>query len=227
MFYWSIKLFHVFRIPLELHASFFIVPLYLASESWKTSQWTGVYWSMLTCSMVFACVVLHELGHALAARRFGIETERILLLPFGGVAQLRRLPQTATRELLVTLAGPAVNFTIAALLLPLMTRAPFYGGIPNNARALLDYAVYFNAIMGTFNLIPVFPMDGGRLLRASLSYKLGFNKATRITAQLGTFLAVAIGSYSFLVYKNYHLAALFAFIAFASRKELKATYRES
>ena len=218
--HWTLKLFTVFGIPLELHVSFVIVPLYFANIGWQAHGWLGVYWSVITCAMIFTFVVLHELGHALAARRIGIETQSILLLPFGGIALFESMPKTPRQEILVTLAGPAVNFAIAALLWPFADGFDFENGFAINDQQLVNLALVFNLTMGLFNLVPVFPMDGGRLLRAGLTYAVGFPAATRFTSHLGVALALVGSACALYIWQNYHLAALLLFIAYMSRAEL-------
>ncbi len=116
---------------------------------------------------LFGCVVLHELGHALMARRFGIETLDITLYPIGGVARLQRMPRAPGAELLIALAGPAVNFAIVAALMGLEMLG--IGGMETDASlgGFLAGLVLVNLVLGLFNLIPAFPMDGGRVLRRS------------------------------------------------------------
>jgi Zn-dependent protease len=137
---------------------------------------------------VFACVLLHEYGHALMARAYGIHTRDITLYPIGGVARLERMPRSPGAELAITLAGPAVNLLIAGLLALVQ---PLFG-VSNLPGEFLANLLWVNLFMALFNLIPAFPMDGGRIFRALLSLKLGRANATEIAASLGQFLAVAL-----------------------------------
>src|SRR5262245_56226445 len=162
----------------------------------------------------FGCVVLHELGHALMARRFGIETEDITLYPIGGVARLKRMPRAPGAELLIALAGPAVNFAIAAALLGLQG----LGLAGSWLDGFVEGLVMVNLALGPFNLIPAFPMDGGRVLRAFLSGWLGRARATTIAASIGRALALAFGVYGLLSLNLLH-AALAAFIYLAAGSE--------
>jgi Zn-dependent protease len=156
----------------------------------------GGWESLLVTASVFGCVLLHELGHALAARRFGIGTEDITLYPIGGVARLQRMPTSPSAEMAIALAGPAVNFAIAFGLIGLS----LFAGASDLGLLLpfefLGALVYANLLLGCFNLIPAFPMDGGRVLRASLSNWLGRARATMVAAGVGRFLAVLFGVYS-------------------------------
>jgi Zn-dependent protease len=156
----------------------------------------------------FGCVLLHELGHALAARRFGIGTSDITLYPIGGVARLTRMPRAPGVELLIALAGPAVNLAIAAGLYPL---ARVTGGFPADLLAV-------NLVLALFNLIPAFPMDGGRVLRALMGGWVGRARATSFAATVGRMLAVGFGVYSLLSWAPFQ-AALAAFIYLAAGAE--------
>jgi Zn-dependent protease len=176
--------------------------------------------SVLLVASVFGCVLLHEFGHALTARRFGIETEDITLYPIGGVARLRRLPRAPGAELLITLAGPAVNLAIAFALGGLLTVGAgldVWSVFP--VAGFLATLAWLNLLLAGFNLIPAFPMDGGRILRAALSGWLGRLRATEVAAGIGQVLAVLFGVYS-LVNGPFIHVALAMFVYFAARNEL-------
>ena len=148
---------------------------------------------------LFGCVLLHELGHALTARRFGIGTRDITLYPIGGVASLTRIPRSPGAELLIALAGPAVNLAIAGGLVGLSMLGLFdVIGSQSLAGVFALNMLYVNLGLALFNLIPAFPMDGGRVLRAMLSGWLGRVRATEIAAGLGRTLAVLFGIYCLL-----------------------------
>jgi Zn-dependent protease len=171
----------------------------------------------------FGCVLLHEFGHALMARRYGIETEDITLYPIGGVARLQRLPRSPGAELLIALAGPAVNVALVMVLLGLMVLdlAP-----PDTLAGVFAVNLLFvNAVLAGFNLIPAFPMDGGRVLRALLSGWVGRVRATSIAAGLGRVLALLFGLYS-LFYGSWIQVALAAFIYMAAGGELAQVLAE-
>jgi Zn-dependent protease len=199
-------------INLYLHPTFLLLLLYVGATQ-------GGLPAMLLVSAVFGCVLLHELGHALTARRFGIGTADITLYPIGGVARLNRMPRKPGPELLIALAGPAVNLAIAAALwvalnlieaLGVFQDGPFEVLVPG----VLDILVIYNLLLAGFNLIPAFPMDGGRVLRAILSGWLGRLRATEIAASLGRWLAVAFGFWSLYHGQWLHMfLAAFIFIA--------------
>ena len=166
---------------------------------------------------LFGSIVLHELGHALMARRYGIGTADITLYLFGGVARLERMPRSAGPELLIALAGPAVNFAIVlGLTIVLALADPL--GLPT--LGFLAVVRNLNLVLGLFNLLPVFPMDGGRVLRALLSRPLGRLRATEAAAFLGRVLAV-VGGVFFLVNGLYQPLILAIFIYMAGSMELQ------
>ena len=194
---WSWRLGKIAGIPVNVHWTFLILIGWVLIDSWSRSQdpltaLAGVMFIVI----VFGCIVLHELGHALVARRFGIKTSDITLLPIGGVARLERMPDRPTQELQVALAGPAVNVVIAAVLY-------FVVGVgfpeaTNDAQKLVrsqfaQSILAFNVIVVVFNLLPAFPMDGGRVLRSLLAMRLPYARATRLAASIGQFMAIMFG----------------------------------
>lgn len=227
MLSWSINLFRVFGIRLAVHSTFVLLLVYVAWEGWQEAGWPGVGWSVAFTLLLFTCIVMHELGHSLTARHFGIGVRRILLMPIGGMAEFDAIPRQPSRELLITLAGPAVNFVLAALL---WAAIPFPANwlptaLPYSLAELGREIVLLNLVMGVFNLVPVFPMDGGRILRALLAMRLPYLKATRIAATLGKVLAVIFACYFAFVAHAYLAAALFVFIFMAGDLEYKYVKR--
>ena len=241
MLRWSINLFRVFGIQLAVHWSFLLLLAYFGHEGWKSGGFTGLCWSIGLILLFFVCVILHELGHSLTAQRFGVKVPRILLLPIGGMAEFDRIPRKPTQELLITIAGPAVNFALAAVLLPFAWSAIFSDR--EVAEYTLEYTVaqlcIANVVMGVFNLLPVFPMDGGRIFRALLAIKLPYLRATYWAVIVGKTLAglivLALGSYllfwSFRPHEAappanvYSLLVLFTFIFFVGDAEYRQTLR--
>jgi Zn-dependent protease len=213
---WNIG--RVAGIDLYLHPTFLLL---LALVAASQQSLLGV----VLLPAVFGCVLLHELGHALTARRFyGIQTEDITLYPIGGVARLERMPRKPGPELLITLAGPLVNLALAggfALLGGALGAVAPGSFLAELARMLL----WINLALAGFNLIPAFPMDGGRVLRALLSSWLGRLRATEIAAGLGRLLAMGFGFYSLLNGQLLH-AALAGFIYLAAWLELAKVREE-
>ena len=171
---------------------------------------------------LFGCVVLHELGHALAARRYGVATRDITLLPIGGVARLERIPRNPTHELVVALAGPAVNVVIALLIFLGLTAAH---GIEFTTRMFTLQGNFFaqlmtvNIFLVIFNMIPAFPMDGGRVLRALLATRLQYARATMLAARIGQGIAVLLGLSGVFVLGNPMLLLVGLFVFFGARAE--------
>ncbi len=169
---------------------------------------------------LFLCVVLHEFGHAFAARRYGIATRDITLLPIGGVARLERMPEKPAQELVVALAGPAVNVLIAALLLAGLAATGAYAegvALRPLAGSFWERLLAVNLLLAVFNLLPAFPMDGGRVLRAVLAVRLGRRRATRIAARVGQGAAVLLGLVGLLA--NPFLVVLAVFVFIGARSE--------
>lgn len=223
---WSINLFKVFGIQLAVHASFVLLLAYYGYEGWVESGVPGLLWSVGLISLFFVCVILHELGHSLTARRYGVRTSRILLLPIGGMAELEQIPRKPSAELLITVAGPAVNFVLVALLLPFAWHGIFSEeevALYSPAGLVIQLCIA-NLIMGVFNLVPVFPMDGGRILRALLAIRLPYLTATYWAVMVGRVLAVLLAGWA-LYRENYLLAVLFMFIFFAGSAEYRQTLR--
>lgn len=187
----------------------------------------GIAWPTLAHSVglllaVFACVLLHEYGHALAARAYGIPTHDITLLPIGGVARLERIPEHPVQELWIALAGPVVNVVIALALLP-FTSAAFSPETLATPRiswsGFIDELFTINLVLVSFNLIPAFPMDGGRVLRAVLAMALPYPQATAIAAGVGQVLAILMGIIG--LFTNWMLSIVALFIYFAAQGETR------
>jgi len=166
-------------------------------------------------------VVLHELGHSLMARRYGIETADITLYLFGGVARLQRMPRSAGPELLIALAGPAVNFVIAGVLFAMLSLAEF----PDAPSIFLAQVMITNLFLACFNLLPIFPMDGGRVLRALLSGWMGRLRATEVAGMIGRTVAV-VGGIACLLNGMWQLAILAAFVYVVGGMELSQVRAE-
>jgi Zn-dependent protease/predicted transcriptional regulator len=184
-------------IAVRMHATFLLLLVFVGWQHWLQDQSLGsVIGGVSFILALFTCVVLHEFGHALAARRFGIATRDITLLPIGGVARLERMPEEPLQELWVALAGPAVNVVIAVALYGVLTATA--GFVPavevDVARGpFLERLMFVNLALVGFNLIPAFPMDGGRVLRAVLATRMEYTRATQIAANLGQGIAFLFG----------------------------------
>jgi len=215
---WSWRVATVAGIPVRIHVTFglllvFIFVMHLAGGRDVAKALEGVGLILA----VFGCVVLHEFGHALAARRYGVRTRDITILPIGGVARLERIPEKPLQEIVVALAGPAVNLAIACLLLiPFTTAVGNFRGANAAADALqgnfLAELFAINVFLAIFNLVPAFPMDGGRVLRAVLATRLDYVRATRIAATVGQGIAFLFGLVGLFGNPMLLFVALFVFI---------------
>ena len=196
-FRWSWKLIRVAGIDVYLHGTFLLLIAFLAFGDFAVGRATVVVAGRtLLLLAVFATVILHEFGHALMARRFGVLTHDITLLPIGGIARLAKLPDSPKQQLLVALAGPAVNVGVAAGLfavLSVVNGTPSFAGVRGGAGPFLAQLMWINLSLAAFNLLPGFPMDGGRVLRALLATRLNSERATQIAARVGQVVAVLLG----------------------------------
>lgn len=218
---WSINLFRVRGIQLSVHSSFFLLLAWSANDGWKEDRFAGMAWYVGILLAFFVCVVLHEFGHSFTARHFGIGVRRILLMPIGGMAEFTSIPREPQRELLITLAGPAVNFVIAGLIWLVVPPAegPEYAA---SATGLLQLLLHWNLVMGVFNLLPAFPMDGGRILRALLAWKMPYVRATFWAATIGKIVCVIGALIAAFVSHSFLVTILFGFIFFAGEMEYRA-----
>ena len=193
---WSFPIARLFGSELRVHATFFLILIWAGWIGHGQGGSAGAIENVLFILALFACVVAHEYGHALMARRYGIRTPDITLLPIGGMARLERMPEKPAQEIAVALAGPAVNVVIwAVLMLVLGGRtvpldAMLAGG---DARAFLSRLAGVNLFLVVFNMLPAFPMDGGRVLRAALATRMGRVRATQVAAGAGRVLAIGMG----------------------------------
>jgi Zn-dependent protease len=224
---WSINLFRIRGITLALHVSFLLLLSYIAWEGWLEAGLEGAAWSVATLGTFFTCVVLHELGHSFTAMHFGIGVRRILLMPIGGMAEFESIPREPRKELLITIAGPAVNFAIAGALW-LVVGSPSHWSLSSYEADALGFAhllLHWNVLMGCFNLVPVFPMDGGRVFRALLATRLPYLRATFWATTVGKILAIVGALLAVFWWETYLTAVLFLFIFYAGEMEYRALLR--
>ena len=193
---WSFPIGRLFGSELRVHATFFLLLLWVGWVAYASGGWPAALENVLFVAALFACVVAHEFGHALTARRYGIRTPDITLLPIGGLARLENMPEKPGQEILVALAGPAVNVVIWAILVFLFgaeTRLEQLAEIEHTREGFLGRLALVNLFIAVFNLLPAFPMDGGRVFRATLSIFMDRVRATRAAAMGGQVIAFLLG----------------------------------
>lgn len=217
-------------IKIAIHWSFFILLIWVAGRNYMEGmEPASILLELSFVLAVFFCVLLHELGHALMAARFSVKTRDITLLPIGGVARLEKMPEKPIQEFLVAVAGPAVNVVIVLLLLPFILLGKGWPvAIDLEVISQSNYlanVILVNASLLIFNLIPAFPMDGGRVLRSLLAMRLPREKATRIAATTGQFFAVVFAIVG--LYFNPFLILIAVFIFMGARSEYKMVLEES
>ncbi len=229
----SIKLFRVWGIDIRMHLTFPLIVVWAAIQYGVLlgQGWAGAVFGIVVTLLLFVIVVLHELGHSYAALRYHVPVRRIVLLPIGGVAELERMPDKPSQELVVALAGPAVNFVLALLLwlvaqgvrlgdellpgpmLDLFERGALAGGA-----AVFRYVFIANLFLGIFNLVPAFPLDGGRVLRALLAMRMPYVRATSIAVSIGQAAAWLFGLWGVLS-GNFFTIILAVFVYLAAGQE--------
>jgi len=224
---WSWKLGRFAGIDVRVHATFLILLAWVALVSYQQVRTlSGTVNGVLFILAVFASVILHEYGHALTARRFGVQTREITLLPIGGVAQLERIPSEPRQELIVALAGPLVTVGIVLILWIILSAA----GLPTSTNVLLEGRAPFlsrlmwvNIWLAAFNIIPAFPMDGGRVLRSALAMRMPYGRATRIAAEVGKAFALIFGIIGLFSNPWLVLIALFIWMGAAAESAMVET----
>lgn len=207
-------------IPINVHWSFWLLPLLVLMSASPAGG--DVVFRLAILFLIFGCVILHELGHALMARVFKVRTYDITLYPIGGIARLEHMPRGSLAETAIALAGPAVNVVIAAGLFVLQATVGALLG--NFSGLLLQTLIYANVVLVLFNLLPVFPMDGGRVLRALLSAMLPYVQATKIAARIGQGFALLLALAGLYWGSTLILVAVFVF--FAAQAELMMVRRQ-
>jgi Zn-dependent protease/CBS domain-containing protein len=223
----SIRFARVAGIDLRIHFTFLIFIAWIGFTYFMQGGRVGAERGVLFMVLLFGCVVLHELGHALTARHFGIRTFDIILLPIGGVARLERIPEKPKQEFLITAAGPMVNVLIASLLILILRGQPTpeLGDLGIPQAGLLARLATANVFLAIFNLIPAFPMDGGRILRSLLAMRMDYVRATQISARIGQGLAVVFGVIGLFYNPFLIFIALFVYLG-AKQEATLAQVRE-
>ncbi len=222
---WSLKIGSVAGTAIRIHVTFLLFLAWIFGVSYIAGGPQAAWRGLLFMVLLFLCVLLHEFGHIFTARAFGVNTPDVILLPIGGVSRLERIPEKPSEEFLIAIAGPAVNVVIAALLvlvaganlqLDRLATLDISGG------GLIDQLAAVNLFLAVFNLIPAFPMDGGRVLRALLASRLGYVHATEIAAMIGQWVAFALGFLGLFFNPLLIFIAIFVYLAAAAEAHVVA-----
>lgn len=219
---WSVTIGSFMGTAVRIHITFLLLLGWIAFAAYQRGGAVAARDSVLFIVAIFICVVLHEFGHILTARRFGIVSPVITLLPIGGVADMEKMPDKPGQELLIALAGPAVNVVIAISLILFVGAVDVTNAIKigDPSTNLLERLAVVNIFLAAFNLIPAFPMDGGRVLRAALSIWLGKERATRIAALIGQGFAFVLGFLGLFGNPLLLFIAIFVYIAAAGEAQM-------
>jgi stage IV sporulation protein FB len=223
---WSLTIGSVAGTAVRIHVTFLLLLAWIFGVNYISGRPETAWSSLAFIMLLFLCVLLHEFGHIFTARAFGVRTPDVILLPIGGVARLERIPEQPRQEFLIAIAGPAVNVFIAIALI-------FAGGANFSAQhlaalesggvSMIDRLAAVNLFLALFNLIPAFPMDGGRVLRALLAARLGYVPATEIAARIGQLVAFALGFIGLFTNPLLIFIAVFVYLAASAEAHLVAT----
>jgi Zn-dependent protease len=216
----SWKIFTAFKIPVRLHISMVVIPFVAFTWVTDSGPW-GIVTSMGLVVLLFGSVLLHELGHALTARRFGVQTKDIILTPIGGMARIVNMPRSPVREILIALAGPVVSLAIATVAFMFTVAFVVVPIAPEVVQTGFSTLFTLNLMLGLFNLVPALPMDGGRILRGVLAIKRDYLSATILAARIGKIIAVIGGLAGVFYLKSWSLGLIALFIFFSAGQEVR------
>ena len=224
---WSLELGRIAGTAVRVHVTFLLFLAFIGILVYRANGPEAAWDSLAFIILIFICVVAHEFGHVLMARRFGARTRDVTLFPIGGVANIEHLPEKPSQEILVALAGPLVNLVIAVVIMLWFGHSldnEDFNSLGNVETSLALRIAAANLILMTFNLLPAFPMDGGRVLRALISLKWGRTRATRIAAGIGQIFAFALGFAGLFGNPLLIIIAAFIFIAAGGEAEAAALH---
>jgi len=222
---WSLNIGRVAGTVVRVHLTFLLFLGWIFAASYATGGAATAVDSLLFMLLLFLCVLLHEFGHIFTARAFGVSTPFVTLLPIGGVAQLERIPEEPGQEFLIAIAGPLVNVVITGLLVLVAgahLTSSAAASVDNMHIPLVDRLAAVNLFLALFNMIPAFPMDGGRVLRALLASRFGYVRATEIAASIGQFVAFALGFFGLMYNPILIFIAIFVYLAASSEAHMVA-----
>lgn len=216
---YTARLLTAFGIPVRIHATFPLALVAFGADGYLRAGWSEMFASIALVLVVFVCVVLHELGHSLRAVRYGVVVRDIVLLPVGGMARVERVPEIPRQEIAIAVCGPAVNVVIAAVIALVMWIRQHPFDLNND---FVSGVLVVNLALVFFNLIPAFPMDGGRILRGVLAMKLPYLDATRAAKNVGLVIAqlFALAGFASTMFIMLPLIAVFIFVGAISEENM-------
>ncbi len=217
---WSFKVGKLFGIPIRMHLTFLLLLLFIGITGFKQAGSDGAIWGMVAIVFIFFCVILHEVGHSLMAIHYGIKVKDIILLPIGGVSEMEEIPEDPRQEITISVIGPLVSFGLAILFFILSSATHQVLGFKQ--LSIYNHNVWanlfwINLILGAFNLLPAFPMDGGRVLRGILATGMDGWKATKIAVGVGQGFAILL--FFFGIFFNWWMALIAIFIYLGAEGE--------
>ena len=221
---WSFPVGRLFGIPIRVHYTFLLLLAFIWYVESSVLGAEAGFHSVLFWALIFACVLLHELGHSLVAQSYGLTITSIMLLPIGGVSQITELPRDPIKEVAITIAGPVVNFLIAGILLlfaKMIDPSLQFSEISLQSGSMIVDLFWANIMLGLFNIVPAYPMDGGRILRGLLAMKKGYADATRLAADVGKLFAIGFIVAGF--FYNWWLILIGIFVFSGASSEAEAT----
>jgi len=220
---WSVNIGRIAGTAIRIHITFLLFLVWIWAGSYVTGGAEAAWSGLIFMVLLFLCVLAHEFGHIFTARAFGVQTPDVTLLPIGGVARLERIPEEPGQEFLIAIAGPAVNIVIALALMTLAgadMSGRHLAAVESSQIPMADRLASVNLFLALFNMIPAFPMDGGRVLRAVLAIKFGFTRATEFAATIGQWFAYALGFVGLFSNPMLIFIAIFVYLAAASESQL-------
>ena len=222
---WSLNIGSVAGTAIRIHITFLLFLAWIFGVEYIAGGPQAAWNGLLFIVLLFLCVLLHEFGHIFTARAFGVRTPDVILLPIGGVSRLERIPEKPSEEFLIAIAGPAVNVVIAVLLVLVVganLSTDHLAALESANVSMIDRLAVVNLFLALFNLLPAFPMDGGRVLRALLASRFGYVRATEIAATIGQWVAFALGFLGLFGNPILIFIAIFVYLAAASEAHLVA-----
>lgn len=222
---WSISIGTIAGTAVRIHITFLLFLVWIFGASYVSGGAGAAWGGLIFMILLFACVLAHEFGHIFTARAFGVATPDVTLLPIGGVARLERIPEKPSEEFLIAVAGPLVNVAIALGLVAVAGADLSPGNLASMESgriAMVDRLAAVNLFLALFNMIPAFPMDGGRVLRALLAIRMGHVRATEVAASIGQFSAFVLGFIGLFFNAMLIFIAIFVYLAASSEAQLVA-----